>query len=763
MTRRLRWIGCAGAGLALLTALAGCAPRVFVRTPEDVARYPYLSVSPEELANAKAVLVLNAKDPQAPFSQVLVALDAYQRQDWTRALQASLELKKRYPDSIWRPAADLLAARSQIKLKAYLPALAQLHALSRTPAGQQADFAVAVRNAARSVINDALDAAGLAQVQADYPGSPWAEQAMFVSGKRTLDEGRPGPAVELFSRFLAAYPHSEFAPAARQLMEKATVLVPVDRLRIGGLLPITGPYAPFGRAIQRGLELALAQVNAQRPADQSLVLTVVDAEGGTLDAAAGLRQLAETDRVLAVIGPVLSTSVRALLPELDRWRLPMISPSASDPDLVGRSPYFFRYLLTNEQQGEAMAEQVVLREGIKRIGLLHAQDRYDRSLADAFAAKAVQLGGEIVARADYPPGTTDFKEQMLALGGVDPGRMKSFEVEERKALDRGLERIVHDIAGRIAPAALIASQTPIPLPKATPIPEVRAAILRFAETGDQTKQEQLGRMITERFSYALAAKPGLEVLTQRQTLDALGGAGLAPEAVGAASYRKAGEALEVPYLVLGEVAQKGTAVVVTPTAAEATPFTYTLTVRLVEASGARELKRYTLDWVKRVPPGANLKQIEAVYLPVSFEDALQIAPQLAFYDLPARIFGPDAWLNAGPSRGESGESLNGAVVTAGFWPDDPDGAVQAFVRQYEAAYLETPPVLAVQAFDALRLLAKVLGDLPRSAGREQVTEQLRRVQGFPGITGTARVEPNGEVRRPAHFLIFKNGQWQKVK
>jgi branched-chain amino acid transport system substrate-binding protein len=301
---------------------------------------------------------------------------------------------------------------------------------------------------------------------------PWAGQALYVTGKRTLDTGNPDQAGKIFLQFLGAYPQHEMAAAAKEILDKISRLVIVNRFKFGCILPLSGPYAPYGRALKQGLDLALTQVNAARSESEKLSFVVADSEAQTQAAVAALEKLANEDHVLAVIGPALSASVRALLPQLDQLRIPVISPAASEPGLTQQSPYFFRYLLTNEQQGEAMAEYIVLRQGYKRIGVLHSQSRYDTSLAEAFIKKAELLGGEILAHSVYPQQSTDFKEAMIALGGIDPGPLKNQELEERKNLDQMMETWSQQIADKLAPGAQ--AITPAQAAIATPVPGIQS-------------------------------------------------------------------------------------------------------------------------------------------------------------------------------------------------------------------------------------------------------------------------------------------------
>jgi len=756
---KVRAWSAAAAACALTWLAAGCAPRYLNKTPDNALRYPYIPVSTEELANYQAMIAIAPRDVQSAKAAFWIAQDAFNQQKWQRAEKGFTEVFETYPQSEWAPVARLMAARARVKLHRAFSALGLLQPLLRSQAPSSPALQDSLATLGRDIINDELTLAELGQVRIAFPNTVWAEQALFVAGKRKLDAGLADEAVQQFGVFIQLYPRSEFAPLAQDLIDRAMQLVPVSRNRIGCLVPLTGPYAPYGQAIRQGLELALAQLNAHRAETDRLKLITADSQGTTEGAVAGLQRLGEVDKVFVVLGPALSSSARALVPWLDRLHLPVITPSASEPGLTGQSTYLLRYLLTNEQQGEAMAEYVVLRGGQRRLAILHSQDRYDSTLAESFAAKASQLGAEIIAELDYPPGTTDFKSQMLELGGLDPSQMKKLEVTERKQLETAMNLVAHRAAVLMAPGAQARKETGPDQP--TPVPGKKVAIIRFTEQGEQTEAETLGKRITERFSYSLAAQPGLEVLTQRKTFDALRQLGLSPLSQDGAGWRRLGAALSLDYLVVGAVTQEAGETVAEP--GEPLPVSYQIEVRVISPSTGRTVERYTQKWVKHLPPQANPRGIQAVYLPVSVEDALLLVPQLAFYDLRVGVYGPDAWLSPRLLR-QGAEVFEGAVLATGFWLENPQNRSRDFIQQFEDMFSTPPSLLSAQAYDAMNLVARVLNRLPRvNPKREEFLRLLQMEKNIQGVTGTAWVEPDGEIRREPIFLRVQKGKLHRVQ
>lgn len=172
---------------------------------------------------------------------------------------------------------------------------------------------------------------------------------------------------------------------------------------------LAGPMAdPLGVAELRAARLAVDEIDRRGGvAGRPLRLRVVDdsgTENGALRAAASLR----ADRtVVAVVGHLTSTTTIAAARVYGEGShpLPMVSPTASSPELSGISPYAFRVCPTDLQHGPALARFARERLGARRAGILYLNDDYGRGVRRAFAAEFTHRGGVVVEADPFLPGT----------------------------------------------------------------------------------------------------------------------------------------------------------------------------------------------------------------------------------------------------------------------------------------------------------------------------------------------------------------------
>ena len=191
---------------------------------------------------------------------------------------------------------------------------------------------------------------------------------------------------------------------------------------VGAVEVLSGPNAAYGTAIRAGLELAVAEVNAGGGVlgGHPIVLHVEDSAGDKTGAINAARLLVGRDKVVAVLGPTLSTEMFAAGPVVNARRVPIIGTSTTAAGITAIGEYVFRTSLP-ESDVIPVTMDYALRRGVKTIALLSANDdAFSKSGHDAMKAAAEAAGFRILADESFASRDTDFSAQLTKIKGLSP-------------------------------------------------------------------------------------------------------------------------------------------------------------------------------------------------------------------------------------------------------------------------------------------------------------------------------------------------------
>jgi branched-chain amino acid transport system substrate-binding protein len=194
----------------------------------------------------------------------------------------------------------------------------------------------------------------------------------------------------------------------------------VTEIVVGHYGSMTGSTAHFGQDTDRGIRMALDEANARGGAlGKKLRLVTLDDRGDSAEAANAVNRLIDVERVSAVLGEVASSLSLAGGRVAQRRKIPMISPTSTNPKVTEVGDYIFRVCFIDPFQGKVMA--TFARDNLKlsKVAILKdVKNDYSIGLADAFKASFTALGGSIVAEQAYSQNDTDFSAQVTAIRGT---------------------------------------------------------------------------------------------------------------------------------------------------------------------------------------------------------------------------------------------------------------------------------------------------------------------------------------------------------
>ncbi|MBI2132015.1 MAG: penicillin-binding protein activator [Candidatus Tectomicrobia bacterium] len=272
----------------------------------------------------------------------------------------------------------------------------------------------------------------LLSVTEKFRKAPTGPILRLALARRAASEGKPQAALAAIRRFLADYPDHPEREAAAALEKGLHDQLAVNQGRVGVLLPLSGPAAAAGERVYQGVQLALRHALEEHPKLQ-IQLAVRDTRssaGSPGDAVGKAEDLIQQEKVVALIGPFLSSAAEAASAAASKLETPLLTPFAIRTQMADRGPWFFRNTLTNRLQSAGIAAYAVRVLGLRQFAVLYPDDTDGRELARFFAESVHRLGGQIAKSIPFPHDANDFGPQMRALGGLDDTQL----ARQRRAL-----------------------------------------------------------------------------------------------------------------------------------------------------------------------------------------------------------------------------------------------------------------------------------------------------------------------------------------
>jgi branched-chain amino acid transport system substrate-binding protein len=191
---------------------------------------------------------------------------------------------------------------------------------------------------------------------------------------------------------------------------------------IGEVGSMTGSEATFGTSTHNGIMLAVKEVNAAGGIKgRKVEILSLDDQGKPDEAATAVTKLITQNKVMALLGEVASSRSLAMAPIAQKYKIPMISPSSTNPKVTEVGDYIFRVCFLDPFQGSVMAKFATETLKIKKVAILRdVKNDYSVGLANFFTETFKKSGGEIVADVSYSANDVDFKSQLTAIRTKKP-------------------------------------------------------------------------------------------------------------------------------------------------------------------------------------------------------------------------------------------------------------------------------------------------------------------------------------------------------
>jgi len=191
---------------------------------------------------------------------------------------------------------------------------------------------------------------------------------------------------------------------------------------VGEYGSLTGPQATFGQSTHNGIMMAADEVNAAGGINgRKIKILTEDDQSKQEEAVTAVTKLISQNGVVAVLGEVASSASIAAAPICQSNKVPMITPSSTNPEVTKKGDYIFRMCFIDTYQGPIMAQFAANDLKMKRAAILtDIKNDYSTGLTVSIEQTFTAAGGQIVGKQSYSNGDSDFRSQLTAIRTTNP-------------------------------------------------------------------------------------------------------------------------------------------------------------------------------------------------------------------------------------------------------------------------------------------------------------------------------------------------------
>jgi len=199
-------------------------------------------------------------------------------------------------------------------------------------------------------------------------------------------------------------------------------VVSAKEIKVGAVMPMSGPLAAYGQVTHLGLELAHKQQPTLKNGD-TIKIVLLDNKGDKVETANATTRLISSDKVVAILGALTSTNTAQTIAIADKKKVPVIASVATNDKLTARRTFANRVCFTDSFQGEVVANYAIESGYKTAVVIIDQAQVYSLGLSKAFQKAFTAKGGKIVKKIKVTSGDKDFKAVVSQIKQINPDFM----------------------------------------------------------------------------------------------------------------------------------------------------------------------------------------------------------------------------------------------------------------------------------------------------------------------------------------------------
>ena len=193
---------------------------------------------------------------------------------------------------------------------------------------------------------------------------------------------------------------------------------------LGVVLPFSGNLGTFGQDFARGVELAVAQINAELEAAGSSIhfeIASADTENTPEGAARAVQTIVQTTGAQVMVGPLTTSEVLGAKQFADENGVVIVAPASSGAAAAIPGDSIYRVIYPPDVFASKAYANIALERGHENMVVLHLDDPFGNGMNEGFTANFQAGGGVEVASFAYTPGATELSSEAAAVSAALSG------------------------------------------------------------------------------------------------------------------------------------------------------------------------------------------------------------------------------------------------------------------------------------------------------------------------------------------------------
>jgi branched-chain amino acid transport system substrate-binding protein len=203
----------------------------------------------------------------------------------------------------------------------------------------------------------------------------------------------------------------------------ATVLFlacpPKGNIKIGAVLPMTGAAAGYGKWMQRGIDLAVEDINKAGGINgRKLAVLTEDSKSDNTAGVNAATKLVDVDKVPAIV-TVQTGVTQAIIPVTEKSKV-ILFTAATAPGLTEQGKYVFRNATNMQNEVDRMIEACTGILNLRKVAIMYVNNPVGVWFGGYFGKAFAQAGGKVVASESFQPDAADFRTQLQKVKTANP-------------------------------------------------------------------------------------------------------------------------------------------------------------------------------------------------------------------------------------------------------------------------------------------------------------------------------------------------------